>query len=156
MLAFLSGNTAHITANFQKSWSTYILFFKKKILSFSGVMATFMCLLDGVKGYTDHRQRNFYVATCEGGYRRDQPVGKDANCLWPCRLTPTNTLRILIDKWWGKNQLTHPLILGRIICFLSLEVGAPGSRAQKWIPPIAVSLVLRPSRRYQQRLPLLL
>lgn len=45
------------------------------------MMATFMCLLDGVKGYTDHRQRNFYVATCEDGYRRDQPVGKDANCL---------------------------------------------------------------------------
>lgn len=29
----------------------------------------------------------------------------------------------------GKDQLTHSLILSRIICFLSLENGAPGSRA---------------------------
>lgn len=31
----------------------------------------------------------------------------------------------------GKNQLTHPLVLGKIICFLFLEVGVPGSRASE-------------------------
>lgn len=77
MLAFLSGNIARIAAT-SRSHNLHILAFKK-ILSFSGVVANFMCQLYGVKGYADHRQRNFHVSTCEGGYRRDRPVGKDVN-----------------------------------------------------------------------------